>query len=84
MAAVLREAMAAGMQSTILPQLEAACREMFSQVYDILERGAAQSFAEASTRELSSAIGRIEEVSCLVSVCTSQQANGGAGCRSTA
>ena len=31
------------MQTIVLPKLEAACREIFAQVFDVLERGALHS-----------------------------------------
>jgi hypothetical protein len=49
------------MHSVVLPQLEAACREIFEQVYDVLERGASQSIADACSRPFSTAIDRLEE-----------------------
>lgn len=51
------------MHSVVLPQLEAACREIFEQVYDVLERGASQSIADACARPLSTAIDRLNEAS---------------------
>ena len=50
------------MQEAVLPQLEAACREIFRQVNEVLESGVAQSFSGAVTQPLNAALDRLEEV----------------------
>jgi hypothetical protein len=62
MSFILKDALKVGLQETVLPQLEAACREIFRQVNDVLESGVAQSFSGSVSVPLSAALDRLEEV----------------------
>ena len=62
MSAILKDALSSGLQEAVLPRLEAACREIFRQVNDVLESGVAQSFAGAVSQPLNAALDRLEEV----------------------